>query len=84
MLVVLHANQLEHIIEKAIIDRLRIRPEGLHVDSRYLMKNQDNWEVSAQFDSLGIKRRLRLNINPETGQVLTISENAGDGVTERS
>lgn len=73
MLVVLHARQLEHIIVKSIINHFTCIPENLQIDSRYFMKAQHDWEVSAHFDNEGKRFQVNLNINPVTGQVMHVS-----------
>ena len=73
MLVVLHANQLEHIVERTIIKNFNCHPKSLTIDSRYFVKGQRNWEVSAHFDKGGMRCRVNLNIDPETGRVIHCS-----------
>jgi hypothetical protein len=72
MLVVLHSGQLESIIKQSIHDNLELIPENLYLDPRYLLKNQECWEVSAEFDSEGKHHNMMLRINPRTGMVLKI------------
>lgn len=75
MLVILHSGQLESIIKQSIHDIFELVPENLHLDSRYLLKNQDCWEVSAEFDSGGAHHNMRLRINPRTGRIIRITKN---------
>ena len=69
MLVVLHASQLEHIIEKTLIKIFTVHPEEIKVDNRYYVKAQNDWEVSANFVCGGRNHRIEVNIDPETGEV---------------
>jgi len=73
MLVVLHARQLESIIEKTILYFFTHKPENLQIDSRYFVKSQHDWKVSAHFDNDGKRFRMNFNINPETGKVMNVS-----------
>ena len=73
MIVVLHSTQLESIVFHSIRNDLGMVPSNLNIDSRYFLKNQKHWDVSADFDNDGIHHTIRLRINPSNGKVVQVN-----------
>ena len=72
MLVFVNARQLEPIIERAISDFCQFVPENLRLDSKFLGRSQDCWEVMAEFDIDGAHHNVRVVIDPISGRVQEI------------
>lgn len=77
MIVIINANQLRPIVERAIVSTLNLEPENLRFDPRFLNRNEQNWKVSAEFDCDGSHHTIEITLDPKSGKVRELRFSGG-------
>ena len=72
MMVFINSRQLRPIIERTIVDLLKIHPMNIMLDTRYHTMNQPSWEIGVEFDHNDDHHFIQFTIDPMTGFVQSV------------